>query len=93
MTDLTSAELVQLALHFTGNKAVGGKFYCSPEPADLSGGLQERLCTYYLEKFNNIPERYRLYHPASLQFNLAHHFISAAFAQPEAFHEISKEIA
>lgn len=82
-----------LTLHFVGNKNTDGRLSSSPDPVPMTEGLEEKLTHFYLNKFADLPDRYRFYHVSSLQFNEVYSFVSDIFDNQESFGIISSKIA
>ncbi len=91
--NFSNTSLTALSLHYVGNKNAGERLFSPPGTMLLTEELASRLCNYYLQKFTTIPQRYRFYHPSSLQFNEVYNFAAEVFDDAQQFEAISAKIA
>jgi len=82
-----------LTLHFVGNKNTDGRLFSSPGSVPLTEDLESKLSHFYLNKFMELPDRYRFIHASSLQFNEVYSFAGEIFNNHTAFETVSGKIA
>ncbi|WP_207430406.1 nucleoid-associated protein [Sabulibacter ruber] len=88
-----TASLTNLSIHHVGNKGLEQKLTLSENQFDFGDGLAEKLEKFFLTKLTQAHERFRFTHPSSLQFNEVYSYAENIFADKEAFHENTRNIA
>ncbi|GGK67973.1 nucleoid-associated protein [Rufibacter glacialis] len=88
-----TASLTNLSIHHVGNKGLEQKLTLSENTFDFGDSLTEKLEKFFLTKFAQAHERFKFTHPSSLQFNEVYSYADNIFANKEAFHENSRNIA
>ncbi|ALJ00605.1 nucleoid-associated protein [Rufibacter tibetensis] len=88
-----TASLTNLSIHHVGNKGLEQKLTLSENTFDFGDGLTEKLEKFFLGKFDKAHERFRFSHPSSLKFNEVYSYAENIFADKEAFHENTRNIA
>lgn len=91
--NIEKAAIKKIAVHYVGNKAEDESIIFSAETLALDKFLNEKLSTFFLEKFTKIQERYRFKHSSSLDFNEIYNFTKHIIYNKEDFHAVSKRIA
>lgn len=89
----TDAALVQLAVHYIGNKQNGGALLLSKQEQQLDHELRVRLAEALLSRFGQCHERYTFHHSSSLDYNEVYSFSRALFADEGSFFDQSVGMA
>ena len=94
MVSFFEAEMSSLSVHRVGNKSQNEFYALSDNPLQIEDQfLSNLLLQYFLGSFEKVNEVYHLTHPGDdLQLNEIFHYSSAAFNEPEQFHEIGQKI-
>lgn len=84
----------RLSVHRVGNKSQNEFYALSENPFIIEDEfLKKLLIQYFLGSFEKVNEVFHFSHPGDdLKLNEIFHYSAAAFADPNAFHEISKKI-
>ena len=88
------AGIVQLSIHYTGNKLQDESYRLSEKPFSVADEtLGKLLLQYFLTPFEKVNEVFRLHHPSgNLGLNEMFHFSTTIFNDTQTFHENSEQI-
>ena len=94
MVSFFEAAMARLSVHRVGNKSQNEFYSLSDDPLKIEDEFLNRLLLqYFLGSFEKVNEVYHFTHPGDdLELNEMFHYATAAFADPDKFHEISQKI-
>ncbi|MCO5230555.1 MAG: nucleoid-associated protein [Chitinophagales bacterium] len=91
--DYSQAYIIDLSIHFIGNKTNHIDAKISESPVLLDSEMAIRLKDYFLNKISKQTEKYQFTHVESLEYNEVFNFVGQALTNDQPFHEVSKKVA
>jgi hypothetical protein len=93
MVDYTEAALLNMAIHFIGNRLTGGElFLADKEPEVKSTELQDELKEYMIAPYKEVPAQ-QFTHLSDLGLNEMYNYATRIFENPKVFNAQSRNIA
>ncbi len=93
MVDYTESALLNMAIHFIGNRSSGGELFLSDKKLDLdSPELQDELKEYLIAPYKDVPAQ-QFTHLSDLELNPMYNYATRIFAEPSTFDAQCKNVA
>lgn len=91
--DLSDSKLIQISVHYVGNKGTGGELILSQSPLDVPEKHKPALTGPFMARFTAEKDCYAFNHPTSLDYNEVYNFCLNIFAGTDSFHVQTANIA
>ncbi len=91
--DLSDSNLLNMSVHFVGNKGTGGELVLSKAPLELAQKDKEKITAPFLSRFTDQMSMYSFHHLSSLNYNEVYNFCLEIFTDETTFHQNSINIA
>jgi hypothetical protein len=91
--DYTQAYILDLSVHFVGNKTNHIDIKVSDAPILLDSDMSIRMKDFFLKNITKQSEKYQFTHIESLEFNEVFNFVGESLENTTPFHEVSKKVA
>ena len=93
MVDYTESALLNMAIHFIGNRSSGGELFLSDKKLDLeSPELQDELKEYLIAPYKDVPAQ-QFTHLSDLELNPMYNYATRIFEEPSTFDAQCKNVA
>jgi hypothetical protein len=93
MVDYTESDLLNMAIHFIGNRSTGGELFLSEKNIETnSPELKDELKEYLIAPYKDVPAQ-QFTHLSDLELNAMYNYATRIFAQPNTFDIQSQNIA
>ncbi len=91
--DYTQAYIVDLSVHFVGNKTNHIDIKVSDAPILLDSEMSIRMKEFFLKNITKQSEKHQFTHIESLEYNEVFNFVGEALTNDTPFHDVSKKVA
>jgi len=93
MVDYTESHLLNMAIHFIGNRSTGGELFLSDNDIETTGpDLKDELKDYLAAPYKDVPAQ-QFTHLSDLELNPMYNYATRIFAEPGTFNMQSQNIA
>ena len=93
MVDYTESDLLNMAIHFIGNRSTGGELFLSDNDIETTGpDLKDELKDYLAAPYKDVPAQ-QFTHLSDLELNPMYNYATRIFAEPGTFNMQSQNIA
>ncbi len=93
MVDYTESELLNMAIHFIGNRSTGGELFLSDKNIETeSPELRDELREYLAAPYKDVPAQ-QFTHLSDLELNPMYNYATRIFNEPATFETQSQHIA
>ena len=93
MVDYTESDLLNMAIHFIGNRSTGGELFLSDNDIETTGpDLKDELKDYLAAPYKDMPAQ-QFTHLSDLELNPMYNYATRIFAEPGTFNMQSQNIA
>ena len=93
MVDYTESELLNMTIHFIGNRSTGGELFLSEKDVVTDGGeLKEELKEYLVSPYKEVPAQ-QFTHLSDLELNPMYNYATRIFEEPKTFDAQCRNIA
>lgn len=93
MVDYTESALLNMAIHFIGNRSTGGELFLSEKNIDThSTELKDELIEYLAAPYKDVPAQ-QFTHLSDLELNPMYNYATRIFEAPQTFDVQSRHIA
>ena len=92
MVDYTESDLLNMAIHFIGNRSTGGELFLSEKDIETGDELKDELKEYLVAPYKDVPAQ-QFTHLSDLELNPMYNYATRIFAEPRTFDVQSQNIA
>ena len=93
MVDYTESELLNMVIHFIGNRSTGGDLFLADKDPDINNAeLQDELKEYLIAPYKEVPAQ-QFTHLSDLELNAMYNYATRIFENPMVFDAQSRNIA
>ena len=92
MVDYTESALLNMAIHFIGNRSTGGELFLSEKDIETGDELKDELKEYLVAPYKDVPAQ-QFTHLSDLELNPMYNYATRIFAEPRTFDVQSQNIA
>jgi hypothetical protein len=93
MVDYTESELLNLTIHFIGNRSTGGELFLSDKDPDTDDAdLKDELKEYLVAPYKEVPAQ-QFTHLSDLELNPMYNYATRIFEKPKTFDAQCRNIA
>jgi hypothetical protein len=92
MVDYTESDLLNMAIHFIGNRSTGGELFLSEKNIETNAELKDELKEYLVAPYKDVPAQ-QFTHLSDLELNPMYNYATRIFAEPGTFDAQSQHLA